>query len=61
MISVTIPRELIQQIEYEEIVRKHERKAKRVLIAQRVKEIMSEGVDKEMAKIIANAEWNACL
>ena len=59
--KVTGINELAQYIEYEEIVRKHEKRAERVSKAQRVKELIAEGVDKEIAKVMADVEWSYCL
>lgn len=50
--------ELAQAIEYNEIIRNHEKKAKKTLISNRIKELLAEGIDKEMAKTIANIEYS---
>ncbi len=47
--------DMAQAIEYEHIVRTHERRAKKAIIEEKVAEFMAEGVDRSMAKIMAEA------
>lgn len=61
MKKVIIPNELVNIIAEDEIIKTHERKAKRNLISQRVKELINEGIDKEIAKVMANIEYEYCL
>mgnify|MGYP003308228083 CR=1 FL=1 len=53
--------ELAQIIEEETIIRNHEKKARKVLIAERIKELINQGIDKELAKIMANIEYDYAL
>lgn len=55
--TITLTNIAINYIEEQEIIRKHEAKAKKVLIKQRVDELVTQGIDKEMAKIMAKIEW----
>lgn len=55
--TITLTNIAINYIEEQEIIRKHEAKAKKVLIKQRVDELVAQGIDKEMAKIMAKIEW----
>lgn len=50
-----------QDIEYERILREHEKKAKAAIIKVRTAEYVAEGVDKAMARIMAKAEFEAGL
>lgn len=42
-----------QAIEYERIVREHEKRAKKEIIKEKVAEYMSEGIDKMVAEVMA--------
>ena len=42
-----------QAIEYERILRTHERKAKKAIIAEKVAEYVAQGIDENIAKIMA--------
>lgn len=53
--KVTGLNELAQYIEYEEIVRKHEKKAIKEIKKQKIKELVAEGVDEELAKVMTQA------
>lgn len=53
MIKVNGLNELAQYIEYEEIVRTHEARAKREILKTRVNELTAQGIDKELAKVMA--------
>lgn len=55
MTKVNITTEQINFIAYEEIIRTHEKKAKAAIKRDRVKELMAQGIDKEMAQVMANA------
>lgn len=52
---------MAQAIEYERILRTHERKAKQEIIKQKTKEFVQEGVDKTIARIMAKAMFEAGL
>jgi hypothetical protein len=53
MIKVTGINELAQAIEYDEIIRTHEARAKRASLNARVNELTAQGIDKELAKVMA--------
>lgn len=53
--KVTGINELAQYIEYEEIVRKHERKAKKEIKKEKINELVAQGIDKEIAKAMTEA------
>lgn len=55
--TITLTDKAINYIEEQEIIRKHEAKAKKVLIKQRVVELVAQGIDKEIAKVMAKVEW----
>lgn len=55
MTKVNITTEQINFIAYEEIIRTHEKKAKAAIKRDRIKELMAQGIDREMAKVMANA------
>ena len=55
MTKVNITTEQINFIAYEEIIRTHEKKAKAAIKRDRIKELMAQGIDKEMAQVMANA------
>lgn len=57
MRKIIINTEMVNAMAEEEIRRTHERKAKRTLIQQRVKELTAEGIDKELAKVMAKVEY----
>lgn len=42
-----------QAIEYERIVREHEKRAKKAIIKEKVAEYMAEGIDKMVAEVMA--------
>ena len=42
-----------QKIEYERIVRTHEKKAKAAIIKEKTAEYISQGIDKELAAVMA--------
>lgn len=52
---------MLQDIEYERILREHEKKAKAAIIKARTAEYVAAGVDKAMARIMAKAEFEAGL
>lgn len=52
MIKVTGLNELAQAIEYDEIIKTHEAKAKRAADKARLNELIAQGIDKEVAKIM---------
>lgn len=53
MIKVTGINELAQQIEYNNIIEKHIRRAEKEIKKDRVKELIAEGVEPEIAKVMA--------
>lgn len=53
MIKVNGLNELAQYIEYEEIVRTHEARAKKAILKARVNELTAQGIDKELAIVMA--------
>ena len=55
MTKVNITTEQINLIAYEEIIRTHEKKAKAAIKRDRIKELMAQGIDREMAQVMANA------
>lgn len=55
MTKVNITTEQINFIAYEEIIRTHEKKAKAAIKRDRIKELMAQGIDREMAQVMANA------
>jgi hypothetical protein len=52
MIKVTGLNELAQAIEYDEIIKTHEAKAKRAENKARLNELIAQGIDKEVAKVM---------
>lgn len=52
MIKVTGLNELAQAIEYDEIIKTHEAKAKRAADKARLNELIAQGIDKEVAKVM---------
>lgn len=53
MIEVTGLNEFSQMIEYNELLRKHERKSKKALINQKISEYIAEGIEKTIAEVMA--------
>ena len=54
MAKVTGLNELSQYIAYEEIVNNHIKKAERSIKKARAAELMAQGIDKELAKVMAS-------
>lgn len=54
MIKVNGLNELAQMIEYDEIVRTHIKKAEKAIKKQRTAELMTQGIDPELAKVMAS-------
>ena len=50
---IVITAETMQAIEYEEIVRTHEKRAKKAIIKEKVAEYMSQGIDRIIAETMA--------
>lgn len=48
--------ELAKMVEYNTVIENHEKKAIREIRKQRIAELIAEGVDKEIAKVMVNAE-----
>ena len=42
-----------QAIEYERLLREHERRAKAAIIKDKVSELVAEGIDEKLAKVMA--------
>ena len=55
MTKIMITREAMNLIAEEEIIRTHERKAKRAIKRARINEMIAEGVDPEIAKVMVEA------
>lgn len=45
--------EFAQQIEYERILRMHEKRAKKAIIKEKIAEYVAQGIDKKMAATMA--------
>lgn len=58
MKKIIIEREVLNHIAYEEIIRTHEKKAKKAIKKDRVKELTAQGIDKELAQVMASVELN---
>ena len=54
MTKIMIARETMNLIAEEEIIRTHEKRAKRAIKRDRIKELITEGVDPEIAKVMAS-------
>ena len=54
MTKIMIARETMNLIAEEEIIRTHKRRAKRAIKRDRIKELITEGVDPEIAKVMAS-------
>lgn len=54
MTKVIITTEQVNAIAYNEIIKTHERKAKATIKRDRVKELIAEGCDPEIAKVMAS-------
>lgn len=54
MTKVNISTEFINYIAEEEIIRTHEKKAKAAIKKNRIKELIAEGVEPEIAKVMAS-------
>ena len=54
MRKIIITTELINAIAEKEIIRTHERKAKAAIKRNRIKELIAEGCDPEIAKVMAS-------
>lgn len=53
MKKIIITSEMINIIAEEEIIRQHEKNAKTAITKNRVKELISEGIDPEVARVMA--------
>lgn len=58
MRKITIEREVLNYMAEEEIIRIHEKKAKKAIKKNRVNELIAQGIDKELAKVMASVELN---
>lgn len=54
MTKVTISNEVVNMIAEDEIIRTHIKRAKAAIKRDRVKELIAEGVDPEIAKVMAS-------
>lgn len=52
--KITGLNELAQVVAYDEIVEKHIKKAEKEIKKNRIKELIAEGIDPEVAKVMAN-------
>lgn len=50
--------ELAQIVESNNIVEHHEKQAKKVLIKQRINELVSQGIDLQIARVMASVEYD---
>ena len=55
MVEIKGLNELAQIIAYDEIVKTHIKKAEKEATNNRAKELIAEGIDKELAKVMAKA------
>ena len=53
MKKIIITSEMVNIIAEEEIIRQHEKKAKTAITKNRVKELISEGIDPKVARVMA--------
>lgn len=53
MKKINITTEAINYIAEQEIIRKHEKKAKAEIRKNRIKELMAQGIEKEIAEVMA--------
>lgn len=53
MKKIIITSEMVNLIAEKEIIRQHEKKAKTAITKNRVKELISEGIDPEVARVMA--------
>lgn len=58
MTKVNISNEMINFIAEEEIIRTHERRAKAAIKRNRVNELIAQGIDKDLAKVMATVEMS---
>ena len=54
MKKVIITTEMVNAIAEEEIIRTHIKRAERAIKRERTKELIAEGIDKEIAKVMAS-------
>lgn len=58
MYKVSGINELAQIVESNNIIEKHEKRAKQVLIKQRINELVSQGIDLQIARVMASVEYD---
>lgn len=58
MYKVSGINELAQIIESNDLIERHERQAKKALIKQRINELVSQGIELQVAKVMANIEYD---
>lgn len=61
MKNISMSRELLNLIAEEEIYKKHEKKCKREVLKRRTNELVAEGIDKQLAKVMAQSEYDCGL
>ena len=52
--NIIIPNEIVNAFAEEVILREHERKTKATIKRNRIKELIAEGIDKEIAEVMAS-------
>ena len=58
MYKVSGINELAQIIESNNLIEQHERQAKKALIKQRINELISQGIDLQVARVMASIEYD---
>ena len=54
MVKTIITTEMVNGIAFDEITKTHERKAKTAIKKDRIAELTAQGIDKEIAKVMAS-------
>lgn len=50
--------EIFQNFEYDKIIKTHEQKAKKAIVKEKIAEYVAQGIDKEIAKTMANVFYD---
>ena len=50
--------EIFKNFEYEEIIKTHEKRAKKEIVKEKIAEYVAQGIDKEIAKTMANVFYD---
>lgn len=58
MYKVSGVAELAQIVESNNIIERHERQAKKALIKQRINELVSQGIELQVAQVMASIEYD---